>query len=756
MEVKDYLRILRRRWWVVLIVSTCVCGVNYYTLQRLPVIYRASADVIIKQPTEQYVIVQGGATSLWESLSYETRLSLIKSEPVLAGALIAGRGRVPEMQGIFRPPAPGERRRRFSAVRHPGVGDAIDVREIKDDTVPEPLPPGARQEIVEVGEAAMMDGVALLKGMVDWDKEKDSEVVTIFVTGGDSESTGILADAMAYSVKTYIERDKRERVARTLRFIEGQIRAAEQEFVNHQQEIEQIRQSAAPKIETAAGPLWTPGDLSSAERSLGDLLDQQERLKLEIAELKRRIENRIPPSAPASSGELVVSLKTEEVALERQLNALERQYTESHPSVLAKQAELAQIRRQRMDAENRARRNAQLDGTLAQNDLLVARRQELPLLAQRIEAARRDVEEKRKAVQSVQKEIEDRLSPEDRRKFAAAEFQLELAKRTLTDWLQVKRDLQTQVELQVELVDLVAKAKPGFPLPRGGGASWPFIFIVGASLGIGAAYALEYLNTTIRSEHDVKRYVNIPLLGMILRIRKPEERILLNVPTKSTLHEIFNTIGTLVETYAQEHQARIFMVASSRAEEGKSTVTSNIGIALARSGARVILVDCDLRKAVLHRFFSLDNTHGLAPWLGESSEADAPPAVEGLLRPTEIEGLRVITAGPHPQNPVGLLKSDRFRRLLQSLREQADIVLIDVPPVNIAVDTMLLAPFVDGILLLICANETNKDEVAYAKRLVEGARGKFIGCILNKVTIESHGYYYYYYYYDSYKYYRER
>lgn len=755
MELKDYLRILRRRWWVVLIVGGCVGGVNYYTLQRLPTFYRASADVIIKQPTEQYVIVQGGGTSLWESLSYETRLSLIKSEPVLAGALVSSRskGLFPD---VFRPPVAGERRRRYNAIHHPGAGDAVEVREIKDPAAMEPPEAGATQETIEVGEAALMDGIAVLKGMVEWEKEKDSEVVTILVTGDNPESTRTIADAMAYSVKTYIERDKRERVARTLRFIDAQIATANEEFVKQQREIERIQQSAAPPAETAAAPLWTASDVAAAERSLSELNERRQRLTREIDDLKGRIAKRIPPSTASSGSEAAASLRNEEASLERQLEVLLRQYTESHPAVLAKKAELAQIRQQRLDTEARARKNASLDGSLAQTDLLAARLVELPPLVQQIEAARKDLDEKRKVVQTVQKEVRERMTPEDRRQLATTEFQLDLAKRTLTDWLQTRRELQTQVELQIELVDLVARAKPGFPLPRGGGASWPFIFIVGGALGIGAAYALEYLNTTIRGEHDVKRYVNLPLLGMILRIRKPEERILLNVPTKSTLHEIFNTIGTLVETYAQEHQAKIFMVASSRAEEGKSTVTSNIGIALARGGARVILVDCDLRKAVLHRFFSLDNTQGLATWLGESADPDAPLATEGLLRPTEIEGLRVITAGPHPQNPVALLKSDRFRRLLQALREQADVVLIDVPPVNIAVDTMLLAPFVDGILLLICANETNKDEVTYAKRLIEGARGKFIGCILNKVTLESHGYYYYYYYYDSYKYYRER
>jgi capsular exopolysaccharide synthesis family protein len=243
--------------------------------------------------------------------------------------------------------------------------------------------------------------------------------------------------------------------------------------------------------------------------------------------------------------------------------------------------------------------------------------------------------------------------------------------------------------------------------------------VVGIVLGLLGAFLLEYLATTIRTEQDVRRYVNLPLLGIVALIRETADRLLIRAAPKTPLGEVFNMVATMIETQAKETGGRTFMVASPNPEEGKSTVACNVSVALARGGARVLLADCDLRKAVQHKHFALPNEAGLSTYLQGGLKA-----IEPAILPTEVENLSLLPAGPHPESPVPLLRSERFKALLAELREKFDYVIVDVPPVRIAVDTLVLAPVVDGTVMIVSAGETRKDEASYAKRLMESARGK--------------------------------
>ena len=306
--------------------------------------------------------------------------------------------------------------------------------------------------------------------------------------------------------------------------------------------------------------------------------------------------------------------------------------------------------------------------------------------------------------------------------------------------LLVNRNLTPSASEKVELAGAAA-ATPSLVW-----GAMPVYFVVGLVLGLSAAFLLEYMNTTIRTEYDVRRYVNLPVLGVVPMIREPGERLLIGAALKTPLGEIFNTVGAMVETAFKDTTSRVLMVASSNADEGKSTVACNLAVALARSGSRVLLVDCDLRKSVLHKMFSLPNETGISSYLQGATDS-----IDSAIVPSEVENLSLLPSGPHPENPVLLLRSDRFKAMVAELREKFDFVIIDSPPARIAVDTMVLAPLVDSVLLLLSASETRKDQATMAKRLIESAKGKVIGCVLNKATIHSRGYYYYYY--DTYRYY---
>ena len=269
------------------------------------------------------------------------------------------------------------------------------------------------------------------------------------------------------------------------------------------------------------------------------------------------------------------------------------------------------------------------------------------------------------------------------------------------------------------------------------GFTLPILVAVGLILAFAAANIAESLATTIRTEHDVRRYVNLPLLGVVPFVDE-EDRLLVSGDPRAPLAEPFNTAATLLESRAKEVSAKVFALTSASAGEGKSTAASNLALAIARGGLRVLLIDADLRRGKQYRNFSIANTPGLSTYI-----TGATDSVDAILAGTGVESLKVLPAGPFLDQPLPYLRSERFKAMLEEFRGRFDFILIDLPPVGVASDALVVAPLADGILLVLSAPETRKDEAAEAKRLLRGANATLVGCVLTKATVRSRGYYYY-------------
>ncbi len=265
-------------------------------------------------------------------------------------------------------------------------------------------------------------------------------------------------------------------------------------------------------------------------------------------------------------------------------------------------------------------------------------------------------------------------------------------------------------------------------------------WLAGLALLVGAlvAWAVERLDSTIRTEHDIRAYVNLPLLGVIPHAPREDDRLVLHADPRSRLVEPFNTAAALLEGRCAEAGAKLVAVTSARPGNGKSTVAANLAVSLARGLARVLLVDADLRRPSQHRLLGLAEATGLSSYL-----TGAADVLDQVLVSTEMENLTVLPAGPALQNPIPFLRSERLRVVLPELRERFDFVIVDLPPVRSAADTLILAPALDGVLLVLGAGETGKDDATASKRLLRDARGKLLGCVLNKATVYSRGYYSY-------------
>ncbi|HWR45847.1 CpsD/CapB family tyrosine-protein kinase [Sporomusa sp.] len=218
-----------------------------------------------------------------------------------------------------------------------------------------------------------------------------------------------------------------------------------------------------------------------------------------------------------------------------------------------------------------------------------------------------------------------------------------------------------------------------------------------------------------------------------------KRQLIVHEDAKSPIAEAYRTMRTNIQFAKVDSDLRVIMFTSAGPGEGKSTTTANTAVAMAQSGKKVIIVDCDLRKPVQHKIFGKKN-RGVTNILVEERP------VADLIQDTDIDNLQVLTSGPIPPNPSELLGSARMREIIDSLKELADIVIIDAPPTVAVTDACVLASSVDGILLVLGAGEVRPEMAQKAKELLTKANGHILGVILNRVEIEEeHAYYYYYY-----------
>ena len=198
---------------------------------------------------------------------------------------------------------------------------------------------------------------------------------------------------------------------------------------------------------------------------------------------------------------------------------------------------------------------------------------------------------------------------------------------------------------------------------------------------------------------------------------------------RSVAAEAYRTLRANLQFTSLDREVRTILVTSAGEGDGKTTVVANLGVALAESGKRVLLVDADLRRPGVHRLFDLPLTPGLSNLLLEEEPDLAPVA-------TAVPGLFVLPAGDPPPNPGEFVASARLTRLLGRARANFDYVLIDTPPVSLVADAAVLAPATDGVLLVVSAGRTKRDLARRAKEQLDNVGAHLLGVVLNNAKLE--------------------
>jgi capsular exopolysaccharide synthesis family protein len=310
-----------------------------------------------------------------------------------------------------------------------------------------------------------------------------------------------------------------------------------------------------------------------------------------------------------------------------------------------------------------------------------------------------------------------------------------------------EKELRVSANSRTNNVRVVDRAEiPRAPITPGGRRTWLMSAVIGLVLAVAVALGLDYMNDTIKTPEDITRRLKLPFLGLVPAVRGDKHPLLASSQVPHDFGESFRSLRTSLLSKYPDEGTKIIIVTSAQPLEGKTTTAANIAMALAYGGARVLLVDADMRRPGLHRPLRLTNERGLSQVLTGQAR------VRDVIQRTVDPNLLAITAGRTPPNPSELLSSERMKTLLANLAHGPfNWIIIDTPPVLAVTDAVILAPMVTGVTFVIGAEMTRRRLAERAIETVMQSRPRYAAVVLNKVNFAKNKYYYSRYYGHQYK-----
>jgi capsular exopolysaccharide synthesis family protein len=312
--------------------------------------------------------------------------------------------------------------------------------------------------------------------------------------------------------------------------------------------------------------------------------------------------------------------------------------------------------------------------------------------------------------------------------------------------LQKENELRVASNSQANNVRVVETAEVPKAPAAPAGRAWPIAFALGFVLAAIVPFGLDYINDTVKTPEDVTRRLKLPFLGLVPSVRGDKHLVLASSHVPHDFGESFRSLRTALIGRYDTAETKLLVFTSAQPLEGKTTTAVNIAMALAYGGARVLVVDADMRRPGLHRPLRLTNERGLSQVLSGQAR------VRDVIQRTVDPNLLAITAGRTPPNPSELLTSERMKTLLRNLSHGPfDWIIIDTPPVLAVTDAVVLAPLVSGVTFVVGAEMTRRRLAERALETILATHPKQVGVVLNKVDFARNKYYYSRYYGHQYK-----
>ncbi len=683
LELTDYIRIISRRKWSILMVTAAatLVGGLYALLSETG--YEATAFVLIQQRPRDFLWITGEDLTSRQTVAMETHAHIIGSSHVaeLAAERMA---ELPQSDRIIV--TPGE------------IMGALRVSVVHPD------------------------------------------LLRISCISADERKARMFANYVATS---FVEVETRQRQRESLQrreFLELQVDETRQELdllINEMAKM--ARDTGYIDIDAEIGGIIS--DLRGYENRRRDaeaaLKADQARLS-ELIQMQDKETQFFVREEPQANPEWEM-INRRFIEARVQMAQLSSQYTESHPQVVEVAALMERLRRE-------------LEEIPQLVELPVVRQNPAAVDIERdIRQARISIDEARAKI-SASDQVIDRLEtrlqdlPEERQRWVALAERLAAMRETYQGLQRDLRAAHLAEAIKQGTASVIDEAYTARPIEASLGRSLVFAGAIGLFVGLAMAVLLEALNDTIYSIEDLKLATDLHLLGVVpLRTDESGPLITVDAP-RSPPAEAYRTLRSNVRFSLFDSPTHTLLITSAGTGEGKSATAANLAVACAQRGDSVILVDTDLRRPVLHRLFDVGGDPGVTSVL----VGDA--GIEDVLQNTEVPGLRVIAGGPLPPNPSELLESKQMKKLIESLKQLADLVIFDSPPCVMLTDAVVMASRLERTILVVEAGKITRRAIEEVERTFRHARADLLGVVLNKLNPaggDRHSYQYYYYDYSS-------
>jgi non-specific protein-tyrosine kinase len=257
--------------------------------------------------------------------------------------------------------------------------------------------------------------------------------------------------------------------------------------------------------------------------------------------------------------------------------------------------------------------------------------------------------------------------------------------------------------------------------------------LVGLLGGVGLIFLFENLDTTLYTTEQIEKVTKLPSLGAVPNANIRDR--LISSDGNTPYGDAFWRLRSNLFALQQDSPHQTLLVTSAEPGEGKSTLVTNLAFILAQAGRTVVVIDCDLRRPTLHKIFELQNEKGLSDILLKKND------FEEVLQGITVPDVKIVTSGPIPSNPVGLLGSQQMSSLINDLRQNYDYVLLDSPALLSVSDAVVLAPAVDGVILVVGRSSSHREAVLSACKQLTEVKAHILGAVINRAG-RTRAYYY--------------
>lgn len=430
-------------------------------------------------------------------------------------------------------------------------------------------------------------------------------------------------------------------------------------------------------------------------------------------------------AAYAGGGNTTAQLEAEQASVESELESLLVELTPDHPKVVSLQARIEQIETTIDESKDR----------FVRVQLAAAEQRYLEAKAREEDLARR-CEEQRQEV----RQMNDELTKY--RRLATEVAELTAYRQMIGEQLKEIRTIAGQEVGGFRMQILESASTSEFPSHPQRSKVMAIALVLGLLAGGGLAVLRDLTDQTLRSGEEISSVLGLPVLGVVPAMSRRESVSArgrhVHLRPDAPEAEAFRTVRTAIFFGTSKEQARTVLVTSPAQGDGKSTLASNLAIAMAQAGQRTILLDADFRRPVQHAIFEIPaDENGLSAVIaGKTKLAQA-------IQPTAVPGLEVISSGPRVPNPAEILNSPRFKELLEHLVEAYDRIIVDAPPVTVVTDAQILGAICDATILVLRAGKSTRKVGQRAIDSLHRVDARLLGTVVNDVAKSGDRYGYY-------------